>query len=100
MSTPFKMKPFPGFGNSPLNKKTEPMVPETTGDIGASAGDVETSYEEARRGLSPRGSVVDVLKARKKQEKRGYDKHGKKIKTKIVYKLPTKKTLYKLPVKK
>ena len=91
MSTPFKMKPFPGFGNSPLNKKVEPMVPETTGDIGASAGDIETGYEAALRGLSPRGSVVDVLKARKKREKRGYDKYGKKIKAKTVYRIPTKK---------
>ena len=76
---------------SALKKKTEPMVPETTGDIGASAKDIETGYEDALRGLAPRGSVSDVLKRREKQYKRGYDKYGRKIKTKTVYKLPTKK---------
>jgi hypothetical protein len=67
---------------SALKRKTNPMVP-TEGPVdGQTAGDIETSYEEARRGLSPRGSIVDVLKAREDQKKRGYDKHGKKIKSK------------------
>jgi len=74
------MKPFPGFGNSPLNKKVEPMVPETTGDIGASAEDIETSYEDALRGLAPIGSISDVLRRREERYRRGYDEYGRKIK--------------------
>tara|TARA_R100000353_G_scaffold115636_1_gene82669 strand:+ start:5993 stop:6229 length:237 start_codon:yes stop_codon:yes gene_type:complete len=49
---------------SALKKRTNPMVPETTGEIGALPGDVETSYEKAKRGLGQIGSIVDVLRRR------------------------------------
>ena len=94
MSIPFKMKPFPGFGNSPLNKKVEPMVPTA----GPTDGVTETGYEDALRGLSPRGSIQDVIKRREERRKRGYDEYGQKIGKKLYR--STKKTLYKLPVKK
>ena len=54
---------------SALKRKTEPMVP-TEGPIdGQTAGDIETGYEDALRGLSPRGSVSDVLRRREEQYK-------------------------------
>ena len=65
---------------SALKRKTELMVPTAGPTDGKTAGDIETSYEKALRGLSPRGSVSDVLKRREQQRKRGYDEHGKKIK--------------------
>ena len=49
---------------SALKKRTIPMVPETTGDVGAKPEDVETSYEKAKRGLGQIGSIVDVLRRR------------------------------------
>ena len=65
---------------SALKRKTEPMVP-TEGPIdGLTAGDIETGYEDALRGLSRRGSVSDVLRRREEQYRRGYDEYGRKIK--------------------
>ena len=69
MKTPFKMKGFSGFGNSPLNKKTD-KVPTTGPTDGVTAGDIETSKEEAERSLGQRGNVVDILKRRKRKKKK------------------------------
>ena len=66
MKTPFKMKGFSGFGKSPLNKKTD-KVPTAGSTDGVTAGDIETSKEEAERSLGQRGNVVDVLKRRKRK---------------------------------
>jgi len=69
MSGPFKMKytnssfPF----KSPLKQGVQHF--DVTGD-GVTPGDIETSKEEAYRGLSPRGSVIDILRKREEEEKR------------------------------
>jgi hypothetical protein len=65
---------------SALKRKIKPMIPTAGPTDGVTARDVETEYEEAFRGLAPRGSVSDVLKRRQDRYKRGYDEYGKKIK--------------------
>jgi hypothetical protein len=67
MGKPFKMKGFSGFGNSPLTKKTKPVV-RTQGPTDAvGSEDVETKKErQARyneRTYTP--SVAEVLRKRK-----------------------------------
>ena len=63
-------------------KQMVPTHPHA-GEGGVTAGDIETDWEEAYRGLGVRGSIADVLKRRRiRSEKIGLDKHGKKVKKK------------------
>ena len=68
--------------SSPMNKKTDKVPTPGPTDAGL-PGDIETSQEDAYRGLSPRGSVADVLRRRKRYRKYwNVDKNMKKIKKK------------------
>ena len=69
---------------SALKKRTNPinvMVPTEGGLEGQTASEIETSYERSRRSLGQLGSITDVIKRREKEKERGFDKHGKEIKS-------------------
>ena len=97
MSGPFKMKGSPfqrnfGIGASPMKQD---QLFDVTGD-GVSASDIETSWEKTYRGHSPRGSVSDLLKRRKKRgwstREEYVDKHEKEFQEQLKKKPKTKKT--------
>ena len=81
---------------SALKKKTDLMVPTA----GPTDGTTETGYEDALRGLSPKGTIKDVIKRREERKKRGYDEYGEKIGTKLYRSAKKTKTVNKLPTKK
>ena len=59
--------PFKEMGSSPAKQVTN--VPTAGPTDGVTAGDIETSKEEAERSLALRGNVVDILKKRKEKVK-------------------------------
>jgi len=86
MATPFKMKGFGGFGNSPAKKTTgkgptmpkdHPVTPPTEEQRKKSKGTLDSDLNTAKRGLGLTKAQLEEAKRKQKEALKEYEeKYG------------------------